>query len=131
MFIFLVPLAPIVIAVFLIGSGLASELQQRLDGILLVLTIIVALIYLFIAISNLVDKSLSKTRKVISTIACVVCTFISRAAMRIFIGELASIKSDLFMLIEFAFVAVVGGALCLLVVYGLMYFCYCVIGQNG
>lgn len=130
MVIFFVPLAPIVIAIFLIGTGVASELQQRLDNILIILTIIMIILYVFIAISNLVDRCLSVTRKVISTIACVAGAVISRMAIKMFLEELASIKSDVFMLIEFAFVAVVGGAICLLVVFGIMYFCYCVIGQN-
>ena len=130
MVIFFVPLVPILIAVFLIGSSVASELQQRLDNILVVLTIIIIIAYLIIAISNLVNKYLSVTRKVISSISCVVGAIISRVAVKMFIEELASIKSDVFMLIEFAFVAVVGGCICLLVVSGIMYFCYCVVGQN-
>ena len=130
MVIFFVPLVPILIAVFLIGSSVASELQQRLDSILVILTVIIIIAYVIIAISNLVNKYLSTTRKVLSTIFCVVGAIVSRAAVKMFLSELASIKSDVFLLIEFAFVGLVGGAICLLVVIGCMYFCYCVIGQN-
>lgn len=123
----IVPIAPIAIAVICIALGLFGEIQSNLGTISTILTVIVVIIFVGIAIYNLVQK-ISSTRKTVSTIACAAGGVISSLALRTFISALAEIEFGLLGLLEFAFVGVMGGCICLLIVIGCIYAC-CWIGE--
>ena len=122
MVIFFIPIVPIIIAVLLIGLGLFGEVQSWLPTINIILMIVAAVIFIGIAIYNLCSK-ISTTRKIFSTITCMLGGIISVFVVDYFMQALASIEFGLLGLFEFAFVGCVGGAIALLIIMGCIWIC--------
>ncbi len=121
--IFIVPLLPIAIALFLIAAGVFGEIQSNLDTVNSVLMVCVALVFGGIAIYNLTRDYVSSTKKVFSTLSCGVLGTVSGFVLKGFIQELASIDMDIFGVFEFAFTGFLGGCIVLMLVLGCIMAC--------
>ena len=117
-----VPLVPILIGIFCISFGLFGEIQSHLQTINTIVMVIMALVFIGIAIYNITRRT-SVLQKVFSTITCVICGIISTTVLRFLIQELAAIEFGLFGLLEFAFVLLLGGSICSLIVIGCIMVC--------
>lgn len=124
----IVPLAPIVIVVLCIALGLFGEIQSNLPTINLIISIVVAAVFIGIAIYNATRK-ITTFSKVCSTIACTAGGIISSLVVNYFIGQLAAIEFGILGLLEFVFVLVMGGSIALLIVLGCICACYWFSGE--
>lgn len=123
---FILPLGPILIALVLIVAAVFNAIQggiqSNLDTINTVLIVCVAVVFGGIAIYNL-TQGISSVKKVFSTLTCGVLGVASVFVLKYVLQELASIDTGISGLIEFIFVAVVGGGLALLIVLGCIRVC--------
>lgn len=120
--IFIIPLAPIVIALICIGLGVFGKVQDNISTISNVLMIVSIIVFAGMAIYNLFSN-ISTMRKIFSTITCAVLGTISTWILTAFVHELGEIEFGLLGLIEFAFVLMMGGSICLGIVAGCVYLC--------
>lgn len=118
----ILPLLPIVIGVVLVALGLFGELQSHLAAINIFLIIINVIIFGGIGIYNL-TCNISTTKKVFSSIACVVFGIVSGITINTFIGVLAEIEFGLLAIVELAVVVCIGGPLALLIIIGCIMAC--------
>lgn len=121
--IFIIPLLPIAIALFLIVAGVFGEIQSNINTINTILTICVAVVFAGISIYNLTRDYVSMIKKVFSTLSCGIFGFISSFVLKNFLHELASIDMDVLGVIEFGFVGIIGGCIALLVIMGCIWVC--------
>ena len=121
--VYIVPLLPIAIALFLIATGVFGEIQSNLDTLNTILMVIIVVVFVSIAIYNLTRRYVSPTKKVFSTISCAVLGVVSGFVLKSFLLELASINMDILGVFEFAFVGFVGGCISLLIVLGCIMAC--------
>ena len=120
--IIILPLLPIALFLFFLAVGIVGEIQSHITTISNVIFIIALVIFAIIAIRNLLS-SVSTTRKVLSSIFCVALGGASSYLLKWFVLELGAIELGILGLIEFVFTLIVGGAICLLIYGGCMYFC--------
>ena len=122
--VFILPLAPIVIALFLIAAGAFGEIQSNLDTLNTILIVCVVVVFGGIAIYNLTRDYVSSTKKVFSTISCGVLGTVSGFVLKFFLKELASIDmGGVLGVFEFAFVGFIGGCIVLMIVLGCIMAC--------
>ena len=118
----IIPLAPVVIAILCIALGLFGEIQRNLQTINTILIVVVAIVFIGIAIYN-ATRRISTVSKVCSTIACAAGGVVSSLVLNYFISALASIEFGILGLFEFVLVLVMGGCIALLIVLGCIYAC--------
>lgn len=117
------PLAPIVIALFLITAGVFGEIQSNLDTINMILTICNTLVFIGIAIYNLTRDYISIVKKIFSSVSCCVLGIVSAFVLKFFLSELASIDMGILGVLEFGFVGIAGGCITLMIVCGCIMAC--------
>lgn len=119
----ILPLAPIVLVLFILAGALFSEAQSWLNTLNVVMLVLVACIFIGIAIYNLTRDYVSLEKKVISTLSCAVLGTVSGFAVNYFLNALAEIELGVLGVLEFALVLVMGGSICLLIVIGCICAC--------
>lgn len=117
------PLLPILIALLFIAFGIFGEIQSNIDAINTIVIIAVAITFIGIAIYNLTRDYVTRNKKILSTIACGVLGTISGYVMHYFVSALGAIEFGILGLIEFIFVLIMGGSICLLIVLGCVVAC--------
>lgn len=117
------PLVPILIGIFCILLGAFSEIQESINTITIILIIIASLIFLGIIIFNWTKKK-SIINKIVTTATCLVSDFASMGIILYFMEQIGKIEFSVLGLVEFLFVLVVGGCICVAIIIGLISLCF-------
>lgn len=106
--IFILPLTPILIAVFLLAAALLTEVATVIDTIITIAWILVIICSIFILVCNIIRK-VSTIHKIVGTIICVASTVITLIESKTFLFGLADSSES--GVIEFGFVLIFGGCI--------------------
>ena len=120
--IFIVPLVPIAIFLFLFASGLVLEISDALPTlhIILALLVVVGFVLLFFyVLFNGATVGRRATACVLTALSCV----LSLVGLDYIVGALASVSDSFLMVFEFALVLIFGGGIWLFLVVGAMWLC--------
>ncbi|MBQ6848486.1 MAG: hypothetical protein IJN76_00330 [Clostridia bacterium] len=127
MIIYIVPLVPLIIGIFLVVSALTGAVAEHITTIHTILAILFLLGFLCVFV-QIVRDGVPGVRRTCGAVLTVVSCIVSMVGLDQLMSILSSVENSLFVLFEFGIPAVIGGAILLLIVFGSIVLCYHVAG---